>query len=371
MKVLVLFLAVFPYFCFAQLKYSVYGDIKELKSYHTVYLISDNNKNSAIVEDGKFTFIGSIDKPKLVTLGIFDTTNNKSSVPPVLLSFRQFYLSASEIIISGETLNSALIDADKLNSIYSKYWFESDSLRTLAVQRNRVYLDKMMIGILTDDEAIKHQEQLQDFIKKHQVFDLNFLENNDFSEFSVDLIDRYLNQYNVLELKKFYERIPVNFIDTNQDSRVKSKINRFEKLSVGAVAPNFTMLDTSRKEVFLEQLRGKVILLEFWASWCIPCRQENLFYLDIYNKYKDKNFEIVAISFNKENEKSEWLRAIQTDKTQNWIHLSDLKGYQSPLFKLYEIGGLPNSYLLDEKGIIIGHNLKGKDLEDKLKILLK
>lgn len=321
------------------------------------------------MEDGKFKFVGTVDRPTLVTLGFFDTTINNSLAPPRLLSFRQLYLSTSRISIKGGTLNNAIIEADKLNSIYSKYWFESDSLRTLAAQRDKEYFDKIVKGILTDDEALEHQEQFQNFIKKHEAFDINFLENNDLTQFSVDLIDRYLNQYNVIKFKKLYEIIPDNSIDTDQDSRIKSKISRFEKLAYGAIAPNFTLLDTLGREVSLEQFRGKIILLEFWASWCIPCRKENPIYLDIYKKYKGKNFEILAISFNKDDEKAEWLKAIRDDKTQEWVHLSDLKGYQSPIYKLYEIGGLPHSYLLDTNGVIVGHNLKGKDLEDKLMLL--
>lgn len=189
--------------------------------------------------------------------------------------------------------------------------------------------------------------------------------------FSVDLIDKYLNQYNVLKLKKLYERIPINAIDPLQRQSIDSKIIQFSKLAVGAKAPNFTLRDTSGNEISLEQLRGKAILLEFWASWCIPCRKENPVYLEIYDKFKDKGFEIVAISLNRENEKAQWLQAIQDDKTTNWKHLSDLKGYESPIYKLYEIGGLPHSYLLDANGVIMGHNLKGKDLENQLKRLLK
>lgn len=371
MRAIILFLTLIPNFCFAQFKYSINGDIEDLKSYQKVYLISDNNKDSAIIEDGKFKFFGTVDKPKLVTLGVFETTNNKSTLFPVLLSFRQFYLSTSEIIISGKTLNSSLVDADKLNSIYSKYWFESDSLRTAGTHSDKEYYKKINQGTLSNEDANKHQEQFQDFIRKYQAFDLNFLENNELSQFSVDLIDRYLNQYNVLKLTELYEKILPTEIDTIQDKRIKSKIISFSKLAVGAEAPSFMLLDTLGKEISLEQLRGKTILLEFWASWCIPCRKENPVYLDIYNKYKDRGFEIIAISFNKDNEKAEWLKAIRDDKTQNWIHLSDLKGYQSPIYKLYEIGGLPQSYLLDRNGVIVGHNLKGKELQDKLKLLLK
>ena len=240
-------------------------------------------------------------------------------------------------------------------------------MRTTALQRNREYIKKIENGSLSEEEALKHQEDFDEFMQMITAFDLDFLEKNELTLFSVDLIERYLNQYNVSRLKEIFEKIPAHKMDAQQASKIEADINRFEQLAVGATAPNFSLSDTAGREVSLESLRGKTILLDFWASWCIPCREENPVYREVYEKYKDKGFHIVAVSLNKEQEKANWLQAIRDDEISEWTHLSDLQGFKSPIYTLYEVGGLPQNYLIDANGLIIGHNLKGVELADALK----
>lgn len=368
MRLISLFLVVLPSFCFAQIDYAINGNVDELRAYKKVYLIfDDNRKDSADLQNGRFEFTGRIDKAKRVSLGVYDTANFNPAVPQTLRSFREFYISTPRIGINGKNLNKAKVNADQLNTVFSKYWSETDRLRTTALQRNREYIKKIENGSLTDEEALKHQEDFDEFMQMITAFDLDFLEKNELTLFSVDLIERYLNQYNVSRLKEMFEKIPAHKMDAQQASKIEADINRFEQLAVGATAPNFSLSDTAGREVSLESLRGKTILLDFWASWCIPCREENPVYREVYEKYKDKGFHIVAVSLNKEQEKANWLQAIRDDEISEWTHLSDLQGFKSPIYTLYEVGGLPQNYLIDANGLIIGHNLKGVELADALK----
>jgi thiol-disulfide isomerase/thioredoxin len=123
------------------------------------------------------------------------------------------------------------------------------------------------------------------------------------------------------------------------------------------------------KKIKLSSLKGKVVLLDFWASWCGPCRKENPNVVDVYNRYKDKGFTVYSVSL--DNKKPNWLAAIEKDGLVWPNHVSDLKGWQSDAAALYGINSIPMTYLLDADGIIVASNLRGAELETKLKEILK
>lgn len=136
----------------------------------------------------------------------------------------------------------------------------------------------------------------------------------------------------------------------------------------GSLAPDLTMNDVNDKPFSLHELRGKYVLVDFWASWCGPCRQENPNVVTAYNKYKDKNFTVLGVSL--DNDKTAWLAAIAKDKL-SWKQISDLKQWESEAVKLYGIDGIPYNVLLDPQGKIIATALRGEDLEATLDKVLK
>lgn len=145
-------------------------------------------------------------------------------------------------------------------------------------------------------------------------------------------------------------------------------ISQSKRLSVGYEAPELMLNDPDGKPIALSSLRGKVVLIDFWASWCRPCRAENPNVVKMYAKYKDKGFEILGVSL--DNKKEAWLGAIAQDKL-TWKHVSDLKGWQSAAAPLYKVSGIPMTYLLDKDGKIVGKNLRGPALEQKLNEIFK
>ena len=134
---------------------------------------------------------------------------------------------------------------------------------------------------------------------------------------------------------------------------------------VGKEAPDFAMPDISGKEVKLSSFKGKYVLVDFWASWCGPCRSENPNLVKAYNQFKDKNFTVLGVSLDRPGQKDKWLKAISDDKL-SWTNVSDLQFWNSPVVSLFGFGGIPFNILVDPNGKVIAEGLRGRLLEEKL-----
>lgn len=151
---------------------------------------------------------------------------------------------------------------------------------------------------------------------------------------------------------------------TKQLAQVRAEVEKAQRTAIGKVAPDFTQNQVDGTAMNLSDLRGKVVLVDFWASWCGPCRRANPEVVALYNKYKDQDFEIIGVSLDRN--KAAWEKAIAADQL-TWYHVSDLKGWQNTVAQLYGVRSVPQTFLLDEEGKIIGHNLKGAALEAAVK----
>jgi len=140
--------------------------------------------------------------------------------------------------------------------------------------------------------------------------------------------------------------------------------------AIGSIAPDFTQTDTAGKAITLSSLRGKYVLIDFWASWCGPCRMENPNVVKAYNQYKNKNFTIIGVSLDKTGARDAWIKAIKDDNL-TWNQVSDLRFWQNQVAQLYKISQIPQNYLIDPNGKIIAKGLRGDELEAKLAEVLK
>lgn len=156
-----------------------------------------------------------------------------------------------------------------------------------------------------------------------------------------------------------------NFSYNSYFKSFEKKVNKIKSVSIGSVAPEVILSDTTGKDIALSSLRGKYILLDFWAGWCGPCRMENPNILKNYLKYKDKGFEIYQVSLDRS--RSDWVNAIKKDNLI-WYNVSDLKYFQSEAATIYNIDRIPKGFLLDPNGVIIAKDieLRGNRLGEKL-----
>jgi peroxiredoxin len=170
------------------------------------------------------------------------------------------------------------------------------------------------------------------------------------------------------EIEDLFSKLSNDVKNTNWGKSLATSLNKTKATAVGSVAPDFTQNDPNGKPVKLSSLRGKYVLIDFWASWCGPCRKENPNVVRAYQKYKNKNFEILGVSL--DNDKAAWLGAIEKDLL-TWPQVSDLRGWKNAVAQLYSVESIPQNFLLDPKGVIIQKNLRGKQLEEILEKALK
>jgi len=150
--------------------------------------------------------------------------------------------------------------------------------------------------------------------------------------------------------------------------KLKAALDAAERTDVGKPAPLFTQNNTDGKPVSLDSFKGQYVLVDFWASWCGPCRAENPNVLKAYKTWHPKGFAILGVSM--DDNKDKWIAAIKKDQLE-WAQVSDLKGWQNSVGDLYGVKGIPMNFLLDKEGVIIAKNLRGEDLEKKLAELVK
>jgi len=149
---------------------------------------------------------------------------------------------------------------------------------------------------------------------------------------------------------------------------IKEYVSTEKMFGYGQEAPNFVQNDVGGKPVELKSLRGQYVLVDFWASWCGPCRMENPNLVNAYHKFKGKNFTVLGVSLDRD--KNKWMQAIQEDNL-TWTHVSDLGYWNNAAAKLYKVQSIPQNFLLDPKGKIIGKNLRGPALDEFLQEKLK
>jgi len=268
----------------------------------------------------------------------------------------------ANITISDSILRKVYVTGNETATEYEKY--DSDKAQTVFKSRYlwaRAHRDDYLESKSIDSNVLKAKNREVDSLE--MIVDENGIKHC--LGWIKEYPDSYINTkilYDQLSnmpdnvLKKIFLDLPVRVKSNSWGKELKYAVNN---LLVGDTPPDFSQADTSGRQVSLSSFRGKYTLIDFWASWCKPCREETPYLVRAMKKYKNRNFTILSVSL--DHDREAWLKAIKSDGL-NWTHLSDLKGLGNPLSISYFIASIPGNYLIDPNGQIIARNLRGDQL---------
>jgi thiol-disulfide isomerase/thioredoxin len=358
------------FFCIsvsAQQGYTINGYGKSIKDGDILYMsYRVNGKlrlDSAIARDNRFSFSGVV--PEIIKASIYRNEN------PLYVDYINesvtVYLHPGAIKITSEdTLTGAVVGGTGLNDTLQLL---QDRLLPLK-EKSRAVKDP---DFFTDEQ--KRDTALVNSSKKkleaifYEMADAEILFAKEYPDSYVSLdilanrsrINTYINK-----IEEAYNHLSPSLQQTPQGRTIAETIRKKKQLVPGMKAFEFTMNSPEEKSISLSSLSGKYILLDFWASWCGPCREEHPNIIAAYQKYKDKGFTIMSVSIDTDKEK--WVNAIAQDKI-SWTQVSDLKGNEGPVYLKYGITSIPANFLISPEGVIIAKDLKGDALNAKLKTI--
>jgi peroxiredoxin len=369
-KILFLTLAALPFMANAQTSnYDVKGKIGKLNAPAKVYLLrrekEKNITDSVILTDGAFEFKGSTNGPQPALL-VLDHTGIGINSLGRGADLTNMYLENGNIIVAGtDSLKKAKITGSKLNDDNAKLAAAVKPVLDKALLLNNEYQKTPEADRPKLVEKYKMLQNEQKAILK------KFIQQNPTSFVSLEALNSFAGpspDYN--EVMPLFSTLAPAIQNTDNGKAYKATLDQLKATSVGSVAPDFTQDDPAGKPLSLSSFKGKYVLLDFWASWCGPCRQENPNVVKVYNQYKTKNFTVLGVSLDRPNGKDAWLQAIKDDGLA-WNHVSDLQFWNNKVAALYGVRSIPGNFLIDPTGKIVARDLRGEELEQTLAKLLK
>lgn len=324
-------------------------------------------KDTAIVMDGTFKFEGKVETPQMWFLSV----NNVNGFIPVMVEN-----DAIDISFNKDNIEASKVTGTKSNEALSDY---SKGFKTLMDKRSE--LNTRSRALINPSDSLAQAQLTEDFGKinqEMQEYPYQFLKDHNDNYFSLSLIENILksNPEDLNPVSDAFSNFDEEIKNSAYGQMVGSKIDVIKKqneglamLNVGNKAPDFTAPNPDGKQISLSEIKGKATIIDFWASWCKPCRVENPNVVKVYNKYHDKGLEIISVSLDRPGQKEKWLQAIKDDNL-NWHHVSNLNYFQDPVAQQYNIQSIPATYILDAEGKIVAKSLRGQALEDKIAEML-
>jgi peroxiredoxin len=356
-----LILAAYVFACNSGPRYVIKGKIGDSDSITFMLQKREAGKivtiDSAVSKKGSFKMAGTVEYPDLVQLVAINTQYRTS-----------FYLENSAITITGklDSLFNAKITGSKTQDEYTSL---IESQKPLSKKYSGLVKEYQAARQADDTARISEIEKAADDVAKGMsAMQKQFIKNNPSSYVTPSILRSLSYEMEPGEIEAAINAMDTSVAKLPVVKELKVRVDAMKKVAVGQKAPDFAMTDVDGNPVSLSSKIGaKLLLVDFWAAWCGPCRKENPNVVEVYNEFKTKGFDVFGVSL--DQSKDEWLKAIADDKLA-WTHVSDLKYWNNEAARMYAVNSIPANFLLDETGMIIGRNLRGIDLKNKVKEVL-
>lgn len=376
MNKLLLALALFPLAAYAQNKeksFKLSGTIKRM-IYKADWVFLQYRSNgewktdSVQAKEGKYEFTGKTDEPVQARLRVkyspgpdgkpVRTVNTRDMVS-VFLQPGKIELTSidsfSNVQVKGSKAHTEFV---KLNALVKPYQERMQPLLDKYVEFSKANDKENQLKVEAELDAIEEE-------KNEKVYG-DYVRNNPNSPIALYALQQYAGwDINADKVEPLYNLLSNENKNYPSAAEFKAKIEIARKTAIGSMAMDFTQNDTLGNPVSLSSFKGRYVLVDFWASWCGPCRAENPNVVKVFHKYKDRNFHIIGVSLDRPGQKERWMKAIHNDKLE-WTQLSDLKFWDNEVAKQYGINAIPQNLLIDPEGKIIAKNLRGEELDQKL-----
>lgn len=360
----------------AQNGYVIKGQIGKLgKPAKAFLLINMEGKqvlDSAVLVNGIFTFKGSVPSPMEATLRL--KHDDKPEIPG-----KRIQIDGMAIILGNE--NITVTGKDSISTAVIKGSTLTDESRKVDNYLRPLYAKLQLLNKEYNDapEAKKQDNSyILDLEKRARLIEqeildtkLSYAKQNPDKHMALMALNSTLAPgFDAVAMEKIFLSLNPELRETYFGKQVGLRIATFKKTQEGVEAADFSQPDVNGKMVKLSDYRGKYVLIDFWASWCAPCRRENPNLVKAYDKYRSKGFEILGVSLDKAADKAKWIKAIADDQL-TWTQVGDMKGWENEAAVNYEVKAIPMNFLIDPSGKIIAKELRGEALDAKLKQLFE
>lgn len=315
--------------------------------------------DSAVLENGVFKMEGFIDYPQMVMLSIKGARGGMN-----------FFLENSEISINGhaDSLYLASVTGSASQSEYETYRASFEGSNS----NMQTAFEKYRVAKTAGDEELASaiEKELEGFENQQLDMKKQFITNNPASFITPTVLNEISYYLEAPDMESLLGGLDTTLNKVEAVTKLKERLVSLKTVAIGQKAPDFTLNDVTGTPVTLYSKVGgntKLLLVDFWASWCGPCRQENPNVVKVWNEFNKKGFDVFGVSL--DSKEDAWKKGIEDDKL-TWTHVSDLKYWDCAPAKMYAVSAIPANFLLDENGIIVGHNLRGEDLAAKVAEIL-
>jgi peroxiredoxin len=344
--------------------------------YFTYYNSTTKSRvsDSAVLKNGSAVFKGVLDEPvsaqlKIATGTVDPKTNKPKSVFPKDY-FSVFVEPVNMEVTAKDSLSNSTVSGSKLQKDYISIRNAADAYDPIL---DRLYDEYETYDKKNDSVGKKKTNDSIDSIEneiKEKVYKPFIVANANKTPVALYVLTQ-LAGYDIKpdDVEPLLETLNASYRDLPSGKNLRERIDLARETAIGKPAIDFTQPDTLGNPVSLSSFKGKYVLIDFWASWCGPCRADNPHVVTTFNKFRGKNFTILSVSLDRPGQKEKWIKAIHDDQL-TWNHVSDLQFWNNAVAKRYGVVAIPQNLLVDPQGKIIAKNIHGDDLEKKLKEVL-